>query len=164
MLFIHSGCGIFTKGTFSKDETGAYVRHFYSCGPQAIRDVMNEFKEKHQLEYPYYSDAQISREIQESGNLSRFTLAVFDERAMAITWPTELRKYFTKRGFTFTETSFNSLQKNDIAIVLIKKGLSYHWITYPTHTKKYIKNFYGSSTKLIKTYIIKKEPRINTTP
>jgi len=149
-LFLHSGCGLLNKGTFVKDETGAYTRHFWSCGPNAISDVM------HQIENSYYSDAKISKEIQKNGNIRRFTLAIFDERAMAITWPSEIKKYFTKRNFTITKTSFDSLQEGDTAIVLIKEGLKYHWITYPTYSKQVIKNFFGDSTVIVDTYIIKK--------
>ena len=149
-LFLHSGCGLLNEGTFAKDETGAYTRHFWSCGPNAISDVL------YQLNNSYISDAEISKEIQKNGNIRRFTLAIFDKRAMAITWPSEIKKYFTKRNLTLTKVSFNSIKENDIAIVLVRKGLNYHWVTYPTYTKRYIQNFFGSSTKIVESYIIKK--------
>tara|TARA_Y100001963_G_scaffold135838_1_gene197793 strand:+ start:4360 stop:4875 length:516 start_codon:yes stop_codon:yes gene_type:complete len=149
-LFLHSGCGALNKGTFDSDETGAYTRHFWSCGPNAISDVM------HQIEKSYYSDEEISKEIQKNGNIRRFTLAIFDEEAMAITWPSEVKKYFTKRNFTITKTPFNSLKEGDVAIILIRKGLKYHWIAYPTYTKKIIKKYFGDSTVVVGTYIIKK--------
>ncbi len=155
-LFLHSGCGLLNEGTFAKDETGAYTRHFWSCGPQAIQSSMDELRKRHQLKCSFLSDAEISKEIQKNGNIRRFTLAIFDKRAMAITWPLEIKKYFNKRGYDLVKEDFNSLTEKDIAIILIRKGLNYHWVTYPTYTKKYIQNFFGSSTKVVNTYIIKK--------
>ena len=149
-LFLYSGCGALNQGTFAKDETGAYTRHFWSCGPKAISDVM------HQLKKSYHSDVEISREIQKNGNIRRFTLSVFNQRAMAITWPSEIKKYFNKRDLILTKVNFNSLTEKDPAIILIKKGLTYHWITFPTYTKGHIQNFFGTSTKIVETYLIKK--------
>ena len=149
-LFLHSGCGALNQGTFTKDKTGAYTRHFWSCGPQAISDAM------HQLKKTYYSDAEISREIQRNGNIRRFTLSVFNQRAMAITWPSEIKEYFHERGFNLVKASFNSLTEKDTAIILIKNGLTYHWITFPAYTKEHIQNFFGTSTKIVETYLIKK--------
>ena len=149
-LFLYSGCGALNQGTFAKDETGAYTRHFWSCGPKAISDVM------HQLKKSYHSDVEISREIQKNGNIRRFTLSVFNQRAMAITWPSEIKKYFHKRDLDLVKANFNSLTEKDPAIILIKKGLTYHWITFPTYTKEHIQNFFGTSTKIVETYLIKK--------
>ena len=156
-LFLHSGCGVLNKGTFAKDETGAYIRHFHSCGPSAIQDALAEYRAKAGIKAKRLeTEEEISKEIQENGNLRRFTLAIFDEEAMAITWPSEIKKYFTKRGLDLIKTPFSSLQISDTAIVLINKDFSYHWVTYPTYSKNYIKNFYGGSTKIIDAYIIKK--------
>jgi hypothetical protein len=149
-LFLYSGCGALNQGTFTKDETGAYTRHFWSCGPKAISDVM------HQLKKSYHSDVEISREIQSNGNIRRFTLSVFNERAMAITWPSEIKKYFHKRDLDLVKANFNSLTEKDTAIVLVKNGLTYHWITFPTYTKEYIQNFFGTSTGIVESYLIKK--------
>jgi len=157
-LFLHSGCGLLNNGTFAKDKSGAYIRHFYSCGPSAVQDALVEYRLKAGIiAIRLESEEEISKEIQKNGNILRFTLAVFDKRAMAITWPSEIKRYFTKRNLTLTKTPFDSLKESDTAIVLIHKGLNYHWVTYPTYTKKYIQNFFGSSTEIVSTYIIKKK-------
>lgn len=157
-LFLNSGCGVLQKGTFTKDESGAYIRHYSSCGPQAIQNALYEldFQTNNTRSFTK-TRAEISQEIQKNGNLRRFTLALFNRDAMWITWPAELEKYFNTKNYTLSNVDIDSLKKGDVAIVLVKHGtLKYHWVTYPTETIKKIKNFFGPKTKVIDVYLIKK--------
>ena len=84
-------------------------------------------------------------------------MSVFNEEAMEITWPHELINFLTSKGFTVEETEFDNLKAGDIAIILIKKDFyTYHWVTYPSKSKDTIKNFFPTSTTIVKTLLIKK--------
>jgi len=152
LIFI-CGCGAFKQGTFVTDESGAFKGHYVSCGPKAIGNALKEFSHLNVT----YSDIEISREIQKSGNLTRMIMSVFNQEAMEITWPHELVNFLASKGFTVEEVEFNNLKAGDIAIILIKKDFhTYHWITYPTNSKQTIKNFFHPTNKIVKTLLIKK--------
>jgi len=154
LIFI-CGCGAFKKGTFARDHSGAFTGHYISCGPRAIEHALKEFSH---LNVSKYSDIEISREIQKSGNILRVVMSVFNEEAMEITWPHELTNFLTSKGFNVEEIQFDDLKAGDIAIVLIKEDFdTYHWITYPTSSKQKIKNYFPKKTKIIKTLLIKKK-------
>ena len=143
-IFLNTSCGLLHKEKFKKED-GLYIRHYYSCGPGSIQDAILK------LERKLVSRKSISKDIQSTGNTSRLLLASFDYRALEITFPCELKKYLNKRGYNIQEVSFDSLKKGDVAIVLVKGSnllKEWHWITYPAHSKEYIKNFF-SSTEVI---------------
>ena len=143
-IFLNTSCGLLHKEKFKKED-GLYIRHYYSCGPGSIQDAILK------LERKLVSRKSISQDIQSTGNISRLLLASFDYRALEITFPCELKKYLNKKGYNIQEVSFDSLKEGDVAIVLVRGSnllKEWHWITYPTHSKEYIKNFF-SSTKVI---------------
>ena len=153
LLILFCGCGALKSGTFVTDDSGAFKRHYISCGPNAIENALKEFSHLNVT----YSDIEISREIQKSGNLMRVIMSIFNQEAMEITWPHELVNFLTSKGFTVEETKFEDLKAGDIAIVLIKKDFyTYHWVTYPSKSKDTIKNFFSTSTTIVKTLLIKK--------
>ncbi len=144
-LFLNPGCAIFHPEKFAKED-GYYTKHFYSCGPSAIQDVLLNIERK------LISCESISREIQSTGNASRFILASFNYSALEITFPCEIKKYFNNKGYKVTEIEFESLKSSDVAIILIKgkKFLKqWHWASYPTHSKEYIQNIFGDGTKIV---------------
>jgi len=152
LIFI-CGCGAFKQGTFVTDESGAFKGHYKSCGPNAIENALREFSHLNVT----YSDIEVSRQIQKSGNITRILMSIFNEEAMEITWPHELINFLTSKGFTVEETEFDNLKAGDIAIVLIKRDFyTYHWVAYPTKSKDTIKNFFPTSTTIVKTLLIKK--------
>ena len=152
-LILFCGCGAIKKGTFATDDSGAFKRHYISCGPNAIENALKEFSHLNVT----YSDIEISREIQKSGNLMRVIMSIFNQEAMEITWPHELVNFLTSKGFTVEQTEFDKLKAGDVAIVLIKKDFhTYHWVTYPTKSKDTIENFFSTSTTIVKTLLIKK--------
>jgi len=143
-IFLNASCGVFHKEKFKKED-GFYVRHYHSCGPDSIQDAILQIEKK------LVSRKSISKDIQSTGNGSRLVLASLNYRALEITFPCELKKYLKKRGYKLEEVSMESLGKDDVAIVLIKGSnpfKQWHWITYPTYSKEYIKNFF-SSTKVV---------------
>ena len=153
LLILFCGCGALKQGTFVTDHSGAFKGHYISCGPKAIGNALKEFSHLNLT----YSDIEISREIQKSGNLMRVIMSVFNQEAMEITWPHELVNFLTSKGFTVEQTEFDKLKAGDVAIVLIKKDFhTYHWVTYPTKSKDTIKNFFSTSTTIVKTLLIKK--------
>ena len=153
LLILFCGCGALKDGTFVTDDSGAFKRHYKSCGPNAIENALKEFSHLNVT----YSDIEISREIQKSGNLMRAIMSVFNQEAMEITWPHELVNFLTSKGFTVEQTEFDKLKAGDVAIVLIKKDFhTYHWVTYPTKSKDTIRNFFHPTNKIVKTLLIKK--------
>ena len=144
-LFLNPGCAIFHPEEFAKED-GYYLKHFYSCGPNAIQDVILEIERK------LVGRKSISKEIQSTGNASRFILASFNYDALEITFPCEIKKYFNNKGYTVTEIDFESLENTDVAIILIKgkKFLrQWHWAAYPTHSKEYFRNTFGVGTEVV---------------
>ena len=80
------------------------------------------------IERKLISRKSISKEIQSTGNVSRFILASFNYDALEITFPCEIKKYFNNKGYTVTEIDFESLKDTDVAIILIKgKKLLKQW-------------------------------------
>ncbi len=153
LLILFCGCGALKQGTFVTDHSGAFKGHYISCGPKAIGNALKEFSHLNLT----YSDIEISREIQKSGNLTRVIMSVFSQEAMEITWPHELVNFLTSKDFIVEEIEFNDLKAGDVAIVLIKKDFhTYHWIAYPTSSKETIKNFFHPTNKIVKTLVIKK--------
>tara|TARA_Y100000310_G_C20675993_1_gene813055 strand:- start:1150 stop:1695 length:546 start_codon:yes stop_codon:yes gene_type:complete len=156
-LFLNSGCGLLNVGSF-QTENGYYIRHYNSCAPKAIRDAMEE------LENKIISTKSISTEIQDGGNFCRvFFAATIHHNVLWVTFPSELKKYFTERGYGVIKTNLKSLGPDDVAIILVKGRImhgEWHWITYPTYSKEAIENFYEQkergSTSVITTYLIKK--------
>ena len=155
ICFLNISCAIFHPEKVKKED-GYYIRHYYSCGPDAIQDALS------QLENQFISNEEISREIQDNGNARRSALTLIHYNSTWITWPAELVKYFRDRGYKVTTTDLNSLSPEDTAIVLLKgrvlKG-EWHWITYPTYSKEHIQNYYqkfGGSTSVMVVYKIEK--------
>ena len=148
---LNQGCAVFHPEKI-KTENGYYKRH---CGPVAIQEALAELE-------GHVSRKEISKEIQDNGNGRRLALTLIHYNALWITWPAELKKYFTKRGYEITETNLESLGPEDVAIVLINGSSikqEWHWITYPTHSINKIKNYYKKNdrkTKIIKVYKINK--------
>ena len=81
LLILFCGCGALKQGTFVTDHSGAFKGHYISCGPKAIGNALKEFSHLNLT----YSDIEISREIQKSGNIIRVLMSIFDGEAMEIT-------------------------------------------------------------------------------
>ena len=79
-LFLNPGCAIFHPEEFAKED-GYYAKHFYSCGPNAIQDVLLNIERK------LVSRKSISKEIQSTGNVSRFILASFIMMLLRLLFP-----------------------------------------------------------------------------
>ena len=154
VALLNHGCAVFHPDKL-KRENGYYTRHFNSCAPIAIQDALKELE-------GYVTRKEISKEIQDNGNGRRVALTMIHYDALWVTWPSELKKYFTKRGYKITTTNLKSLAPSDVAVVLINGSImkqEWHWITYPTYTIEQIKNFYkknGRHTSIIEVYKIEK--------
>lgn len=153
VCLLNVGCAVFHLDKMEKED-GYYIRHYNSCGPDAIQDALRE------LENEYIATREISRKIQDDGNARRTALTLIHYNALWITWPAELVKYFRDRGYKVTTTTLDSLSPEDTAIVLLKGRIlkqEWHWITFPTNSKKQIKNFYKSfdeETTVMRVYKI----------
>jgi len=153
VCLLNVGCAVFHLDKMKKED-GYYIRHYNSCGPDAIQDALRE------LENQFVTTKEISKEIQDNGNERRTALTLIHYNALWITWPAELVKFFRDRGYKVTTTTLESLSPEDTAIVLLKGRLlkqEWHWVTFPTNSKKEIRNYYktcDSSTSVITVYKI----------
>lgn len=152
------GCGPIyylneTKEHKAVRKAGYELCHLQSCGPESISDAYACFGiEKKQF--------HIGKEIQDINVIDyRGILSVVYHDFTKITCPPELLRYLKHKGFKInTVNSLDEVGVDDVAIILIR-GKSdirdWHYITYPTHSKQQIKDFFGEDTKIKKAYILK---------
>jgi len=156
---IFTGCGIFHPPI--KDKNGYYIRHFDCCGPRSIEAAINEYYRKQGIVFAKNPAPQkeISKRIQDEGQLFKSLLALFDREAVCVTWSWEMKKVVKKYGFQLVSVNdFKKLDPNkDIALVLVYgKFISseWHWMCYPVDHN--IETFFGPNTKIDKIYLLKK--------
>ena len=159
LCLLNYGCSVFHMDELGKDELGTYEMHHNSCGPKAIRNMLNQIHKDIKWENHSPSQKGISQEIQKTGNLSRFFLGIFHYEAFEITWPCEIENYLNKHNINFKK--INKIQDfkdtSKTAIFLVKgstlKG-EWHWITFPTYSLNYIKRVFGEKTQIVLGYVI----------
>ena len=139
--------------SLTRDDQGYFKKHYYSCGPQALAKAVIELGD-------YKTIVQVSKDIQETGNGSRFILSLFHHDAISITFPSEVKDICEQYGYEAVEIDdFDSLDpEKDVAMVLVwGKVLGYeaHWLCFPVD--KDIKSFFGEGTTISKIFIIKKK-------
>ena len=119
---------------------GYELCHLKSCGPQALSDAFRCFK-------VYKRPFTIGKELQDDSRLHyRSALSLINHKFCQITCPIELLSFCKKHNFEITKKkNLNELNEDDVAIILIKGYddlFDWHWMTYPTHTKSQIKNYF----------------------
>ena len=133
-------------------EQGYELCHLESCGPQAISDA---YKELGKTVAPFF----IGKEIQDKASIDyREILSAVHHDFSKITCPPELLSYLKYKGFEIKAVdSLNEVGVGDVAIVLIR-GKSdlrdWHYITYPTYSKREIRKYFGDRTIIKKAYIL----------
>jgi len=156
-LSLFSGCGM--SFYLNEEERHQKVRkagyelcHLRSCGPEAISHAYKEMGRT-------VNRFKIGKEIQDAAFFDyRAALSIFDHDFCSITCPAELKRYLKKNGFQVkTVYKIEDVQEDDVAIVLIK-GFNdirdWHYMTYPTYTKKQILNFFKKDTIFKRAYIL----------
>jgi|TARA_R110002050_G_scaffold257432_1_gene396583 hypothetical protein len=153
---LNTSCGLFHPPS---REAGYLTDHYYSCGPIALRDALDDYARKHGIVYKRAVYAkELSIEIQDKRrffNLTEFLL-LFDKQSASITWPDEIKSTLKARSIVIKEVSnIDELDpKLDIAIILVhKKGTLtfYHWLAYPRNS---VTAVYGKDTVIDKIYIL----------
>ncbi len=160
--FLITGCGLFKQ--FNDSEKTRQLKllnkdpnHAYSCGPNALYKALKELDQK-------ISRKQLSHEILSNGEITsliRDLLSIFDNEAREITFPSEIKKVLSEKGYRVK--SIKSLkelnEQKDVALVLIKKKwtFTYHWMCFPVD--KNILTFFGNKTNIEEIYLILKYPQ-----
>lgn len=159
LALLSVGCGALKSSRHSSEQNG--YQHITSCGPDAIRDALSEYREQAGIRTKRLETRkEISEEIRSKNKCSTITrdvMSLFVYEGKRITFPCEIRKYFTDRGFVIeTVKDLSKLKQGDTAIALIlQRGtFNYHWITYPT--SKNIIKFFGKDTILKTIYLLKR--------
>ena len=141
-FLLTTGCGILHPP--HKDKLGFYTKHYYSCGPVAVKDALERYFTVNNIIRPAYvmTSKEISQHIQRNAPPFMFNkrklLIVFDREAAGITWPNEIKTACQKYGVKLKEVHVSELWKrnnpNATYIVLVHKKWvldSYHWFSYP---------------------------------
>lgn len=144
-------CSIFHPEKVKKDEAGYYASHYWSCGPIALNKAFKELD-------IYLSSKKISREIQDSGNLSRVLLSLVHYDTIQITFPSEVYSVIEKHGFKVIELEeLKQLDSRvDVALVLVAKNYlkgEAHWLCFPIDEN--IEEFFGKGTRVVKIFLLK---------
>ena len=131
---------------------GYELCHLKSCGPKALSEAFRYFGVRR-------TPLQMGREIQDDDHYHyRGALSMISHRFSQITCPVELLKMCKKYNFKITKKkTLNELNKNDIAIILIKGRndlLDWHWIVYPKHSKSEINKYFEEDTEVKSIYIL----------
>lgn len=148
LLLVGSGCGVVQS--FNESPIDRYLykinkdpRHVESCGPKALYKALRELGHSMAIK-------EISYNIQKGGDIARSILALFDQEARSITWPSEIIKFLEKRGYTIsTVKDIEALTPvGNVALVLVRNGLSldYHWMCFPSDSN--IKAHFGGETEI----------------
>ena len=152
LIVLSCNCSIFYPSEVKKDEQGYYTRHYSSCGPIALNKAFKEFNIN-------LGRDNISREIQDSGNISRFLLSLVHYDTIQITFPSEVYRTIENNGFKVVKIkNLEELDsKVDVALVLVAanylKGEA-HWLCFPAD--KNIKTWFGKNTRIVKIFLLKK--------
>jgi len=156
---LFSGCGILNPA--ARDSNGYYVRHFDSCGPIAMEEAINEYYKRQGVVFlrnPAPRE-EISKGIQDDGQLSKKILSLFDREVVCVTWSWEMKNVAKKYGFELVRIKdFERLDPaKDIALILVYGKFfsnQWHWMCYPTDSN--IEHYFGPDTKIDKVYLLKK--------
>ena len=147
------GCSFLTG--IKKNSEGYYNQHYYACGPKALERAFIEFHRREGLAYCAKRDL-ISKQIQDSGMIGKEILSIFNNEAIQITWPHEMRMIAKKHGFKTTSIKdISELDpKKHVALVLVyTKFTNYHWLVFPIDNPEH---YYGEDTKVHKIYLLEK--------
>jgi|TARA_B100000085_G_scaffold283160_1_gene313161 hypothetical protein len=151
---INISCSILNPEWVEKDAEGYYVRHYSSCGPKALHKAF-EVLDLH------LSQKQISRDIQDTGNVIRtLSASLIHHRTVWMSLPSEIKQVAEKYNFNILEVSeLKDLDKKiDVAIVLISgryhKG-ELHWLCFPADIN--ITKYFGDKTKIHKIFLLQKK-------
>ena len=154
LIIITPGCNILNP---NDKADGYYTKHFYSCGPQAIKDAITEYRGQSGIYVKRPETVEdISKQIQDTGNGWRFLASLFHEDGVDTTCPSEIREVCKQHGFTAVPmTKFSDLDpEKHIALILIRtnKFTRWHWICFPVHSD--IDKWYGEQTAIQQIYLL----------
>ena len=150
LCLFNTGC-VFMHKEHLKTQDGYLVEHLKSCGPKALQKVSTSLKDDRLK--------SAGEKIQDTGNLSRIFLSMFNYRAIEITFTYEIKNLLEDLGYkVFKAENIESLKEGDVALVLVRGNFfskEWHWLCYPVD-KESINSFFGKNTKTHLIFIIKK--------
>ena len=145
-------CSVFHSDKVQKDKDGYYARHYSSCGPRALDKAFKEFDIN-------LGTNNISRQIQDTGNISRFLLSLAHYDTIQITFPSEIYQVIKNNGFEVIKLKQLEQLDSEVDVALILVSGSYlkgqaHWLCFPVDEN--IKRYFGKGTKIAKIFLLKK--------
>ena len=171
-IFLFSGCGTleyYKEPQYIKEarKVGEDPDHINSCGPDAVYDALSYFHKNVKFKREPFSKKEISKIIQARHTTScRNILSVFDNRGRQVTFISDMMAVLNHYGIGWYELTSRNLDEVNkkkglgVAIVLVKRkgSIDYHWMTYPSDSKRYIENFFAykgeGDTVIKKVYVL----------
>ena len=154
-----SGCGPLYYLTESSEHkkirnSGYELCHILSCGPEALENAFGHLDINKTQE-------EIGKEIQDLDRTHyRDIMSLVSHDFTRITCTLELFNYCRSRGLIEQKVEYESLSPKDVAIILLKGRdpiSDWHWISWPTHNREGIENFFNENTKIISTHLLIKQ-------
>ena len=147
------GCSFLTG--LEKNSEGYYERHYHACGPIALEKAFSEYYRRQGAAY-HGERGQLSKQIQDSGMIGKELLSIFNNDAIEITWPHEIKAIIRKHGFeaiSIKNISELDPQKHVALVLVYTKLTNYHWLVFPIDDPE---DYHGEDTKIYKVYLLKK--------
>jgi|TARA_R110001583_G_scaffold65241_4_gene188578 hypothetical protein len=148
---LSTGCAIVPKNS-----EGFYAEHYYSCGPKALEKALDSFFTKYRGYSFCPTQNEVSKLIQNNCFVLQEFLSIFNQEALEITWPFQIKSVLKKYNIEVVEVKdFNELRSGlDIAIVLVHSKLNnYHWLCFPMDQD--INKFWGSETTVDRILLLR---------
>jgi hypothetical protein len=83
-------------------------------------------------------------------------LSIFNNEAIQITWPHEIKTIIKEHGFeavSIKDISELDPQKHIALVLVYTKLTNYHWLVFPIDDPE---DYYGEDTKVRKIFLLKK--------
>ena len=159
LCLVNWSCSLFHPESLERDSDGYLILHYQACGPVALEKALNACANKNNIKYKRaWSRKEISRKIQDSGNITRLLLALAHHEAIQITLPSEIKQVIKAHGLEVVNVrELKSLDEEvDVAIVLVSgsylKG-QMHWLCFPVDGN--IIKYYGENTTIHQIFLLK---------
>lgn len=129
LILLLSGCVFLHPNKSMVDGKNNFINHYSSCGPESIERALNILSPG-----SLFNRADVSISIQETGNFTRIFLSLIHYKALEITWPSEIRGFLEKNGYTVEAVDkIEDLRVGvDVAVVLVSNSIiDMHWFCFP---------------------------------
>lgn len=165
VFFLLLGCGLLKQQSepardSSHEKFYKDPKHFKSCGPKALSNILKTFNKESDVNFLSYS-VQVNFKF--NSFLRNFLAIFFNDEARGITFQEEMIYILEKNGLKVERIDdFGKLKDQiDVALVLIheRNTLNYHWMAFPVDEN--ILSFFEEETIVEDVYLVSEKCRAN---